>query len=210
MKKLVCLVFVALVVALSLCTAFAHGGGTDGNGGHYDQDSGEYHYHHGYSAHQHKNGECPYEDSRKSSEEANDDGIDWYTDDQPSGNTKNKVIFTINNLPDKFYVDYDWCYLDVLHLVLTIILDVSLIFCYIQYLYKNRKDDDFYVIFSVTTTFILWVVASLTLSLCMEFSDAPEFILTIPFYLIGLIAIPIISYFVGHIVSYIVEKVRGY
>jgi hypothetical protein len=62
MKKLVCLVFVALVVALSLCTAFAHGGRTDDNGGHYDRDSGEYHYHHGYSAHQHFNGKCPYED----------------------------------------------------------------------------------------------------------------------------------------------------
>lgn len=37
-----------------------HSGGTDGNGGHYDHSTGEYHYHHGYPAHQHPNGECPY------------------------------------------------------------------------------------------------------------------------------------------------------
>ena len=37
----------------------AHSGGTDANGGHYQGSS--YHYHHGYPAHQHTNGECPYD-----------------------------------------------------------------------------------------------------------------------------------------------------
>lgn len=37
---------------------FAHSGKTDDNGGHYS-DTG-YHYHHGYPAHQHENGYCPY------------------------------------------------------------------------------------------------------------------------------------------------------
>ena len=40
--------------------ALAHPGKTDENGGHYDQSTGEYHYHHGYPAHQHSNGICPY------------------------------------------------------------------------------------------------------------------------------------------------------
>ena len=39
-----------------------HSGGTDGDGGHYDHSAGEYHYHHGYPAHQHPNGECPYDE----------------------------------------------------------------------------------------------------------------------------------------------------
>lgn len=43
---------------------YAHGGRTDGNGGHKDNKNasglGSYHYHHGYSAHLHTNG-CPYE-----------------------------------------------------------------------------------------------------------------------------------------------------
>ena len=41
--------------------AFAHPGRTDANGGHYDRKNGTYHYHHGYSAHSHPNGVCPYE-----------------------------------------------------------------------------------------------------------------------------------------------------
>jgi hypothetical protein len=57
--------FVALIVSFSLITAFAHGGRTDGKGGHYNRDTGEYHYHHGYSAHQHPNGVCPYEEDEK-------------------------------------------------------------------------------------------------------------------------------------------------
>ena len=38
----------------------AHSGRTDGKGGHYNRSTGEYHYHHGYPAHDHENGICPY------------------------------------------------------------------------------------------------------------------------------------------------------
>jgi len=45
-------------------SSFAHSGRTDSNGGHYNRSTGEYHYHHGYSAHQHNaDGSCPYEKS---------------------------------------------------------------------------------------------------------------------------------------------------
>lgn len=58
MKKIplcvVCLLFCVVI-------AFAHPGSTDGNGGHYNRSTGEYHYHHGYPAHQHPNGVCPYD-----------------------------------------------------------------------------------------------------------------------------------------------------
>ena len=50
-----------LLLALPLAV-FAHPGRTDSNGGHYNRETGEYHYHHGYPAHQHPNGVCPYED----------------------------------------------------------------------------------------------------------------------------------------------------
>ena len=40
--------------------AFASPGNTDANGGHYEHATGLYHYHHGYAAHQHENGICPY------------------------------------------------------------------------------------------------------------------------------------------------------
>lgn len=64
MRKVLLLSLAALMLA---ATALAHSGGTDANGGHWDYDTGKYHYHHGYPAHQHydMNGDgikdCPYE-----------------------------------------------------------------------------------------------------------------------------------------------------
>ena len=49
-----------LLISLTI-SVFAHPGSLDENGGHYDRSTGEYHYHHGYSAHQHTNGQCPYD-----------------------------------------------------------------------------------------------------------------------------------------------------
>jgi len=50
--------------------AYAHSGGTDGSGGHYDHSTGDYHYHHGKPAHDHPNGVCPY--SRSTASEGSD------------------------------------------------------------------------------------------------------------------------------------------
>lgn len=71
MKRLITLML--MCVFLVCVPISAHPGRTDGAGGHYDRSSGEYHYHHGYSAHQHPNGECPYdyEDKTSSSSERN-------------------------------------------------------------------------------------------------------------------------------------------
>lgn len=57
------------VVILSFLplNVYAHAGKTDANGGHYDWSTGEYHYHHGYAAHQHYDMDadgiidCPYD-----------------------------------------------------------------------------------------------------------------------------------------------------
>lgn len=59
MKWKSALLCVLLLVGLT-CTAYAHPGRTDANGGHYNHSTGEYHYHHGYPAHQHYGGVCPY------------------------------------------------------------------------------------------------------------------------------------------------------
>ena len=58
MKQFLAAVLVAVLVLPS--PVLAHGGRTDASGGHTDRSTGEYHYHHGYSAHQHPNGVCPY------------------------------------------------------------------------------------------------------------------------------------------------------
>lgn len=48
-------------ILLSVSPVCAHSGRTDANGGHYDSATGQYHYHHGYSAHYHTDGICPYD-----------------------------------------------------------------------------------------------------------------------------------------------------
>ena len=56
---------ILLVITLSCFLSmpcFAHRGKTDENGGHWDNSSGEYHYHcGGHAAHQHRYGVCPYD-----------------------------------------------------------------------------------------------------------------------------------------------------
>lgn len=72
MKKGVVAFISMVVVALSLVvTAYAHSGRTDSQGGHYDRSTGEYHWHHGMSAHQHYDMDgdgildCPYSSKAK-------------------------------------------------------------------------------------------------------------------------------------------------
>ena len=66
MRRLVALLLFFLTFSSLLVPCVAHSGGTDENGGHYDRSTGEYHYHHGKPAHQHPNGECPYESKKPS------------------------------------------------------------------------------------------------------------------------------------------------
>lgn len=60
MKKQFSFLFLILVCLCFCVNAFAHSGNTDSSGGHYDRSTGQYHYHHGYPAHQHTGGTCPY------------------------------------------------------------------------------------------------------------------------------------------------------
>lgn len=58
LRALFLLLSLALLLALP---SYAHPGDLDSKGGHYDRSTGEYHYHHGYPAHQHTGGICPYD-----------------------------------------------------------------------------------------------------------------------------------------------------
>ena len=57
LKRVISTIFALMVVS---CFAFAHPGRTDADGGHFDRSDGSYHYHHGYPAHDHIDGVCPY------------------------------------------------------------------------------------------------------------------------------------------------------
>ena len=70
-KSLLCLFIVFITILSVIVPAFAHSGRTDSRGGHYDSSTGEYHYHHGYPAHQHTGGKCPYDYDDKTSYNSN-------------------------------------------------------------------------------------------------------------------------------------------
>lgn len=70
MRK-VALFLLTVILALAIVPAYAHSGRTDGKGGHYNRSTGEYHYHHGYPAHSHTNGICPYENKDAETTKAN-------------------------------------------------------------------------------------------------------------------------------------------
>ncbi len=61
MKKCFALLMSLVLASLTVCPVLAHSGRTDSNGGHWDNSTGEYHYHHGYPAHDHVNGICPFD-----------------------------------------------------------------------------------------------------------------------------------------------------
>ena len=66
MRKIYILFIIILIILLTPIAVIAHSGKTDSNGGHTNHSTGEYHYHHGYSAHDHwdmdDDGDldCPY------------------------------------------------------------------------------------------------------------------------------------------------------
>ena len=62
MRQRIGALLLALFFALTCVNMFAHSGGTDSSGGHNNRSTGEYHYHHGYPAHYHLDGVCPYDD----------------------------------------------------------------------------------------------------------------------------------------------------
>lgn len=62
MKRNLCLLLFLVIILVSFFAVgtYAHSGRTDKYGGHYDTSTGEYHYHHGFPAHDHPDGYCPY------------------------------------------------------------------------------------------------------------------------------------------------------
>ena len=72
----------AVAILFSVCLPVsAHPGRTDSQGGHYDRSTGEYHFHHGYPAHQHVDGICPYDFDDKTGA----------TSGAPTGNPSNGI-----------------------------------------------------------------------------------------------------------------------
>jgi hypothetical protein len=92
------LIFALLCIAMLCTSAAAHSGRTDENGGHTDHSTGEYHYHHGYPAHQHKDmdgdgkKDCPYEfddktDHKESESDSHESASHKVEEEKPKGDS---------------------------------------------------------------------------------------------------------------------------
>lgn len=86
MKKVVAVLVSIFLLLLIPFNVSAHPGGTDDKGGHYDTYTGKYHYHHGYPAHSHEGGTCPY---------------DYKDNTKPKTNTKTNINPKKEEVPDK-------------------------------------------------------------------------------------------------------------
>lgn len=106
MRKRLLAFLLAFLLLLSP-NVLAHSGKTDANGGHYDRSTGEYHYHHGYPAHQHYDmdgdgvADCPYDfDDKTDHSSRSDSGSSYDVQSTPrpspqkSDDSKTKHIST--------------------------------------------------------------------------------------------------------------------
>lgn len=89
---------VSLLLPLLAIAVSSHPGRTDSNGGHYNRSTGEYHYHHGYPAHQHINGVCPYSSDAKTTTKETTDKL---TASNSSGKYTTEAQYALMTAKDK-------------------------------------------------------------------------------------------------------------
>lgn len=93
-----------LVCLLIPVTASAHPGGLDDNGGHINHATGEYHYHHGYEAHQHPDGVCPYDFDDRTGQNSGTPSSGQASDPSPAPKEPEWVL-----VKEGFGVDFYYC-----------------------------------------------------------------------------------------------------
>lgn len=95
MKKFFKVFFIVCALLSLTLSVEAHSGKTDGAGGHYNRSTGEYHYHHGYSAHQHYDidgdgkKDCPYDFNDKTNHNITNNNSNNSSNNNISNNTSN-------------------------------------------------------------------------------------------------------------------------
>ena len=87
-----------LLISVFFSVVYAHSGRTDSNGGHYVGGTSEYHYHHGYPAHDHIDGVCPYRLNENVTKKNNiSDSIISDKDDNKNNDKVIKSNIEVNN-----------------------------------------------------------------------------------------------------------------
>ncbi len=113
------LLFVLLLLLTSFCvTSYAHPGKVDSNGGHYNNTTDEYHYHHGYPAHSHVGG-CPYDYDDNTGQNSGSNSNNSY-------NNKNNHLYNsvTESTTDKQQAEND-------SVLITILKIIGLAFCFV-------------------------------------------------------------------------------
>jgi hypothetical protein len=85
-------------------TVFGHSGRTDSRGGHYDHQMGMYHYHHGFPAHGHPDGVCPFDSNYEENLEktAGMDYTDaWYEEETQEESSAKSVWHPVTEASNK-------------------------------------------------------------------------------------------------------------
>lgn len=154
--------FICLFVFFSI-VATAHSGRTDSNGGHYDSSTGIYHYHHGYSAHQHKNGVCPYDNDNKSE-----------SDNIPSSDNDTTVEY-ISSIKELDFEEI-WvailCLVPISFVVYFFSIIIFNLFLKIPYFAQKEEegfnDDKLLIIYNSLILFIIFVFLCITSNLSFK------------------------------------------
>ena len=172
MEKLLKIKFIVLIIfIISLLTTvitYGHPGRTDSNGGHTNHSTGEYHYHHGYSAHQHPNGVCPYEFNDAISEQS------FTTNNTTSANvnTSDKIDLLFDKLLTNPIGQFVICFI--------IIYAIYFIYCiYDKFIgirihkkqYESESFDDFYKKFKKYIKSILCIIIIIVLLLIILYAN---------------------------------------
>lgn len=136
-RKILFIIMIVVLLHAVTATVYAHPGRTDGNGGHTDHSTGDYHYHHGYPAHYHydMNGDgipdCSYE-FKNQTNNISGDGSTWI----PNNNTTSQDAATKGrtaNQYDRDGEDYIWSYIAISFVIVVILFSV--------YLSRNSQKD---------------------------------------------------------------------
>jgi hypothetical protein len=133
MKKYI-FVLVLIFVFLFSFQVYAHSGGTDSAGGHYDHYNNEYHYHHGNPAHDHPDGECPYFKNKSDSNESEQFGF-WASlfISAFAGWLGGALLLSVLFFPlSLFFYDFLAEHLELIQLICSILVSIAMfVFVYI-------------------------------------------------------------------------------
>ena len=122
--------------AISVCVAVsAHPGRTDSSGGHWNRSTGKYHYHHGYPAHQHPNGVCPYDYDDKTGEDSGSSVVAPVTPAPTAAPTPTATPEPTETLSDKVL---EWVLLIIILYFFPGAFIVGMVEAFIDWL-KNRR-----------------------------------------------------------------------